>query len=253
MRKEERFERIRSELARKGSVNGDELAGLLAASRATVRRDLANMQKLGMLRRTHGGAAALEIRDELPFQSKLAAYLPEKRAIGFTAASLIREGWVIGSTGGTTVVQVIRALKDKKVTIVTNAINLAMELAAYDFPEVIVTGGVLRARSYELVGHIAEHTIQAFNLDLALIGVDGLDMIHGLSTFTIGEAHAAALYIEHAREVWVVADHSKIGSSAPALVAPLSRVSRVITDAGLPQSTVQSLSAAGVAVTLAAL
>jgi DeoR/GlpR family transcriptional regulator of sugar metabolism len=253
MRKEERFERIRSELARKGSVDGDELSALLAASRATIRRDLVNMQKLGMLRRTHGGAAALESRDELPFQSKLAAHLPEKRAIGFTAASLVREGWVIGCTGGTTVTQVVKALKGKKVTLVTNAINLAMDLAGSESLEVIVTGGVLRTRSYELVGHIAERTIQDFHLDVALIGVDGLDFTHGLSTFTIAEAHAAALYIEHAREVWVVTDHSKIGATAPALIAPLARVSRVITDSGLPQAAAESFAAAGVAVTLAPL
>jgi len=253
MRKEERFERIRSELARKGSVHGDELASLLIASRATIRRDLASMQRLGMLRRTHGGAAILDARDELPFQTKVAAYLPEKRAIGFMAATLIREGWVIGSTGGTTVIQAIKALKDKKVTIVTNAINLAMEMAASEFQEVIVTGGILRSRSYELVGHIAEQTIQAFHLDLALIGVDGLDLIHGLSSFTIGEAHAAALYIKHAREVWVVVDHSKIGTTAPALIAPLSAVGRIITDSGLPQAAAESLSGAGVAVTIAPL
>jgi DeoR/GlpR family transcriptional regulator of sugar metabolism len=253
MRKVERFERIRSELARKGSVDGEELSELLSASRATVRRDLASMQKLGMLRRTHGGAAALDGRDELPFQSKLAAYLPEKRAIGFMTASLIRDGWVIGCTGGTTAIQAIKALKEKKVTVVTNAVNLAMELAASESLEVIVTGGVLRARSYELIGHIAERTIAAFHFDLALIGVDGLDLVHGLSTFTIAEAHAAALYIEHAREVWVVADHSKIGSTAPALVAPLSRVSRVITDAGLPGDAAESLAGAGVEVTIAPL
>ncbi len=253
MTREERFERIRSELARKGSVDGDDLAALLGASRATIRRDLDAMQKTGRLRRIHGGATSVDSRDELPFQSKLAACLPEKRAIGYMTASLIRDGWVIGCTGGTTVTQVIRALREKRVTVVTNAINLAMDLAAADSLEVIVTGGVLRTRSYELVGHIADRTIRDFHLDVAVIGVDGLDFTNGLSTFTIAEAHAAALYIDHAREVWVVTDHTKIGRTAPALIAPLSRVNRVITDAGLPRELSESFAAAGITLTLAPL
>jgi DeoR/GlpR family transcriptional regulator of sugar metabolism len=253
MIREERFERIKSELARKGSVDGDELATLLKTSRATIRRDLDAMQDRGILRRTHGGATTNDARDELPFQSKLAAYLPEKRAIAVCTASLIKDGQVIGCTGGTTIAQVIKALKEKRVTVVTNAINIAMELAAAESVEVIVTGGTLRTRSYELVGHIAERTIQDFHLDVALIGVDGLDFTHGLSTFTAAEAHAASLYIDHAREVWVVADHSKIGKTAPALIAPLSRVNRVITDANVPRDLIEAFVHAGLDLTIAPL
>jgi DeoR/GlpR family transcriptional regulator of sugar metabolism len=101
------------------------------------------------------------------------------------------------------------------------------------------------------VGHIAERTIQDFHLDIALIGVDGLDFEHGISTFTIAEAHAAALYIEHSREVWVVTDHSKIGKTAPAIIAPLSRVSRVITDGNVPADLAERLAQAGVTLTTA--
>ncbi len=128
-----------------------------------------------------------------------------------------------------------------------------MELAAADSVEVIVTGGTLRTRTYELVGHIAERTIQDFHLDIALVGVDGLDFVHGLSTFTVAEAHAAALYIEHAREVWVVADHSKIGKTAPALIAPLSRVDRVITDANVPSNLVDAFAQVGLTLSIAPL
>jgi DeoR/GlpR family transcriptional regulator of sugar metabolism len=253
MLREERFERIRSELAVKGSVDGDELAAALKTSRATIRRDLDTMQERGMLRRTHGGAVSIDTGNELPFQSKLNAFLPEKRAIGVCAASLIKDGNVIGCTGGTTVIQVIKALREKHVTVVTNAVNVAMELAAAESVEVVVTGGVLRTRSYELVGHLAERTIKDFRLDIALLGVDGLDFELGLSTFTIAEAHAAALYIDHAREVWVVADHSKIGKTAPGLIAPISRVTRVITDANISPELVDAFTAAGLGLTIAPL
>ena len=147
--------------------------------------------------------------------------------------------------------QVIKALKGRRVTLVTNAVNLAMELAASESTEVVITGGVLRTRSYELVGHMAERAIQDFNLDIALIGVDGLDFDNGISTFTIAEAHAAALYVERSREVWVVADHSKIGRIAPAIIAPLSKVSRVITDSGVSPDYVERFAQAGVATTIA--
>jgi DeoR/GlpR family transcriptional regulator of sugar metabolism len=253
MIKEKRYERIRSELARKGSVDVEELADLLQISRPTVRRDLHEMQERGYLRRTHGGAIVISDPDELPFQSKVSAYLSEKRAIGAMTASLIPDGRVIGCTGGTTVMQVMKALKGKTLTVVTNAVNIAMELAPFESLEVIITGGTLRTRSYEMVGHIAERTIRSYHLDIALIGVDGLDLHHGLSTFTDAEAYAAALYIEHAREVWVVADHSKIGKTAPALIAPLSRVSRLITDSNMAPDQAQIIRESGIALTLAEL
>jgi len=251
MIKEERFERIRSELAKKGIVDGDELAELLGVSRATIRRDLDALEEQSLLKRTHGGAQAADSDDELPFHSKEAAYMREKRAIGLAAAALVPEGSVLGCTGGTTVMSVVKALRGKQLTVVTNAINVAMELAPSDTAQVIVTGGTLRARSYELVGHIADRTLGEFHLDLAILGVDGIDIERGVSTYTIAEAHAAALYISQAERVWVVADNSKAGKIAPALIAPLSKVHRLITDPGIDPGLRSRLEAAGLEVIIA--
>ncbi len=251
MIKEERFERIREELAKKGIVDGDELAGLLGVSRATIRRDLDALEERGFLTRTHGGAQATDPEDELPFHSKVSAYMREKRAIGLAVAALVPEGAVIGCTGGTTVMAAIKCLRGKSVTVVTNAINVAMELAPSEQAQVIVTGGSLRTRSYELVGHIADRTLGEFHLDLALIGVDGIDIERGISTYTIAEAHAAALYISQAERVWVVADHSKAGKVAPALIAPLAKVHRLVTDPGLDGGIRARLEAAGLEVVVA--
>lgn len=251
MIKEERFERIRGELAKKGIVDGDELAEFLGVSRATIRRDLDALEALGFLRRTHGGAQASDTDDELPFHSKLSAYMREKRAIGNSAAARIPEDAVIGCTGGTTVISVVKALRGKRITVVTNAINVAMELAPSEAAQVIVTGGTLRTRSYELVGHIADRTLGEFHLDIALLGVDGIDMERGLSTYTIAEAHAAALYLSQAERVWVVADHSKAGKVAPALIAPLSKVHCLVTDPGLDPALRSRFEAAGLEVVIA--
>jgi DeoR/GlpR family transcriptional regulator of sugar metabolism len=253
MIKEERFERIRSELAKRGTVQSEELSELLGISRATVRRDLEAMEGLGMLRRTRGGATVATPSDELPFHTKLAAYLPEKRAIGALVASLIPDKAVIGCSGGTTVMNVIKALQKKQLTILTNAVNVAMELAPFDSAQVIVTGGVLSARTYELVGHIADRTIEGFHLDIALLGVDGISFDYGLSTYTIADAHTDSLYMNHATETWVVADHSKFGKVAPALIAPIGSVKRIVSDSGLSAADRHALEAAGVEVIIAEL
>ena len=152
MIREIRLERIRQELAKQGIIDGDEIADLLDVSRATIRRDLDALEEMGHLKRTHGGAIAIDPKNELPFFSKLSVSGTEKREIGIKAASLIPEGAVIGCTGGTTVMGVMKAIGDKKLTVVTNAINIAMELAVIDSVQVVVTGGALRSHSYELVG-----------------------------------------------------------------------------------------------------
>jgi DeoR/GlpR family transcriptional regulator of sugar metabolism len=251
MLKEERFERIRSELAKKGMLDGDELAALLEVSRATIRRDLDALEEQGLLKSTHGGAQAADSEDELPFHLKVSANSREKRAIGMAAAARVPEGAVIGCTGGTTVMAAIKFLKGKAMTVVTNAINVAMELAPSEQAQVVVTGGTLRTRSYELVGHIADRTLGEFHLDIALLGVDGIDIEEGISTFTIAEAHAAALYVSHAERVWVVADASKVGKVAPALIAPLAKVDCLVTDPGLDPATRARLEAAGLEVVIA--
>ena len=253
MIKEERFERIKSELAKRGTVGGDELAALLGVSMTTIRRDLDALETLGCLTRTHGGATAAHAEDELPFHSKMSSYLPEKRAIGVKAASLIPEGAVIGCSGGTTVMQVIKALKDKSLMVVTNAVNVAMELASTETVQVIVTGGNLSARTFELVGPIADQILESFHLDIALLGVDGISLRHGLSTYTVADAHTDSQYMRHAEETWVVADHSKIGKVTPALVAPLNHVKRLITDPGIQEQDLRALEASGVDVILAEL
>jgi DeoR/GlpR family transcriptional regulator of sugar metabolism len=232
-------------------IDGDALADILGVSRATIRRDFDMLEEQGVLRRTHGGARAVDSEEELPFHFKETAFWREKRAIGLAAADSIPEGAVIGCTGGTTVMDAIKALKGRSITVVTNAINVAMELAPSEKTQVIVTGGALRTRSYELVGHIADRTLAEFHLDIGLLGVDGIDIERGISTFTVAEAHAAALYVSQAEKVWVVADHSKVGKIAPALIAPLSKISRLVTDPGLSPDMRVTLEGAGLEVIVA--
>ncbi|HBZ35808.1 MAG TPA: DeoR/GlpR transcriptional regulator [Rikenellaceae bacterium] len=243
-----RFEAIQNELAIKGVVDVIELAELLHSSKATIRRDLDALEKLGILKRTHGGAQVVDSDEELPFHTKMMAHSQEKRAIGIKTASCIPDGSIIGCTGGTTVLSIVKHLKEKQITVVTNAINIAMELATSKMVEVIVSGGTLRSRTYEMVGHVADRTLSELNLDFALIGVDGIDILRGISTYTMQEAHAASVFINQAKYVWVVADYSKIGKIAPAIIAPISKVNRIFTDKGIPSPMKKQLEAAGIEV-----
>lgn len=251
MIKAERHDRILSELAKNGAVGVQQIAALLDVSEATVRRDLSELDEKKLVRRSHGGAALRDGHDELPYQSKVTSYLAEKRRIGAKAASLVQPHQVIGCSGGTTMTQVIKALRDKPLRIVTNAINLAMELIHAPDIEVLITGGIFRSRTYELVGHVAERTLKDVHLDIAIIGVDGLSLKHGLTTYNNAEAYACRSIIERASQVWVVADHSKLEQVRPAIIAPLERVHRLITDTGATSKLVEPYKKKGIEVILA--
>lgn len=251
MIKAERHDIILSELAKRGSVSVGGLSSLLGVSEATVRRDLTELGEEGSVRRTHGGAILRDTSDELPFSSKVTAYLAEKRRIGVATAALVAPGQVVGCSGGTTVVQVMRALRGKAVRIVTNAVNVPMEFVHSPETEVWVTGGLFRGRTYELIGRIAERTLGEMNLDVALLGVDGLSLECGLTTYNQTEAHVSHELVARAREVWVVADGSKLGLVKPAVMAPIAKLTRLVTDTGASEDFVARLRDRGVEVVLA--
>lgn len=179
----ERHERILAELARRGTVSAHELVTLLDASLATVRRDIADLDEARALTRTHGGATLLQGREELPFDAKVMAYLPEKRRIGAMVGSMFQPGAMIGLGGGTTVMQIIPAILRQRLKVVTTAINLALDLRHAPEIEVTLTGGTLRPRTAEMVGHVAERTLRDIHIDVAVIGVDGLEATAGLTTY----------------------------------------------------------------------
>lgn len=178
----------------------------------------------------------------------MTAFLAEKRRIGALAASMLKPHQVVGCSGGTTVTHVMKALRGKPLTVVTNAITIAVELGSEFAGEVVLTGGSLRRRSYEMVGPIAERTIREFAVDVALLGVDGLTLEHGLMTFSPAEAFVNRVFIEQAREVWVVTDHSKLGKATPAVIAPLDRLDVLITDSEAPEAFLREVTSRGIRV-----
>jgi DeoR family transcriptional regulator of aga operon len=242
MRQADRFGVIVERLSADGSVAVGDLAGELGVSAATVRRD-----------RTHGGAVAHGVLYELPLRYRSARHQEQKARIARAAAARVPDGAAIGMTGGTTTTEVARALADReRLTVVTNSLSIASELAVRPNLKLVVTGGVARKESYELVGPLAESALASLNLDLVVIGVDGIDVHAGFTTHHEVEAHTNRALIERARRVIVAADSSKIGQVAFARICDLDEVHEVITDAAADAAQIAAIRAAGLAVTLVA-
>jgi len=247
MRQSERLSAILEALANDGSVGVADLATQLDVSAATVRRDLEFLEHQRMLTRTHGGAVAQGVLYELPLRYKSARHQEEKKRIAAEAATRVADGLAIGLTGGTTTTEVARAVIDRqRLTVVTNALNIASELAIRPNLKLVVTGGYARPESYELVGPLAEQALAGLNLDVVFLGVDGISPTAGITTHHEVEAHTNLALIERARHVVVVTDSSKIGLVAFAQICPIDRVHEVITDAGADRSLLAELREAGV-------
>lgn len=244
----ERQERILAELARRGSVGANELALLLDASLATIRRDISELDERRAVKRTHGGASLPQRREELPYDAKVMAYLPEKRRIGAQVGAMLETGSFIGLGGGTTVMQILPAIRRMELRVVTTAVNVALELRDAKDVSVTLTGGTLRRRTAEMVGHVAERTLRDIHMDVTIIGVDGIDAAAGLTTFDASEAYVNRVMLEQAREVWIVSDHSKFNQILPALICPLSKVTRLITDTGATEAMIGPIRDQGVEV-----
>jgi len=188
--KSARLSAILDRLASGGTVDVGGLAKELAASQATIRRDLATLERQRLLQRTHGGAVAHAVSYELPLRYKGVRFAAEKRRIAAAAAGTVAEGMAVGLTGGTTATEVARALADRpRLTIVTNALNIASELGIRPNIKLIVTGGLARSQTFELSGPIAEASLAGLHLDVAFIGVDGVDASAGCTTHEEVEAH----------------------------------------------------------------
>jgi DeoR family transcriptional regulator of aga operon len=251
VRQADRLSRIVEQISTNGSVGVGHLADSLGVSAATVRRDLALLEEQRLLARTHGGAVAHGVLYELPLRYRSARHQEEKARIARAAAERVADGAAVGMTGGTTTTEAARALSDRRgLTVVTNSLSIASELAVRPTLKLVVTGGVARPESYELVGPLAEASLAELNLDVVLIGVDGISAEAGLTTHHEVEAHTNRALISRARRVVVVADSSKVGQVAFARICRLDEVDELITDGAADAATVAAVRDAGVVVTL---
>ncbi|MGH2636835.1 MAG: DeoR/GlpR family DNA-binding transcription regulator, partial [Actinomycetota bacterium] len=221
----ERHRRIEELLRERRVVRVSALSELMGVSEVTIRRDLEALERRGMLERTHGGAVlAQRLRTETAYVDASSAHPAEKRLIGHFAASFVEPGDTLYLNGGTTTPQVVRHLRTSDVTVITNSVAIALEAADRDV-ELVLVGGHYRAPSNSVVGPFATDTLRRTHATKAFIGAEGVSLSSGLTTPVASEAEVAAVMIEQTRgRVVVVADHSKIGTVADFVIAPIQRV-----------------------------
>ena len=253
MRQEERLSLILERLSQTGSVGVSGVATELGVSTASVRRDLQLLEEQHLLSRTHGGAVANATVYELPLRYRSGSHKGEKRRIAAVAAERVDDTVAtVGMTGGTTTTEVARRLADRLgLTVVTNALNIASDLALHPDIKLIVTGGTARSESYELVGPLAESTLAGLNLDVVVVGVDGISVGGGLTTYHEVEAATNRAMIGRARRVIVVADGSKVGKLALARICDAEAVDELITGESADAAELTRLETAGMTVTRA--
>jgi DeoR family transcriptional regulator of aga operon len=241
MSRYERWNDLLSLLAGRGRLSVEEAAAELSVSAATIRRDFDELAQQQMLTRTRGGAVAHTVTYDLPLRYKSARRASDKQRIAAVAAGLVEPGAVVGVNGGTTTTEVARALATRAdlhadsgspaVTVVTNALNIAGELVVRPHVKIVLTGGVALPQSYELVGPLAGGVFDQVTLDLAFLGVSGLDIERGATCGNEDEASINRQMAVRAERVVVVADGSKLGGRAFAKICDIGEIDVLVTDA----------------------
>lgn len=236
---------------RRGRASVDELAERFDVSAVTVRTDLEALAGSGVLARSRGGALPTRPVPDLPVALKQGMRAEEKSRIARAAAQLVRDGETIILDSGTTTAAIARRLRAARLsslTVVTNAINVALELSGRAGIRVLMPGGTLRPMSYSLVGPAAERMLSGLSADRCFLGVDGLDAEAGITTPEPMEAALNALMIGASRQVVGVADASKLGRRSLSLIAPADRLDLLVTDDAADPEQVRALRGLGIEV-----
>ena len=235
-----------STVATKGTVDVVALAERFSVSTATIRRDLDTLEQQRLVSRTHGGAAKHEAFNDLPLGYKTAQDLAEKRRIAECAMQFLDGARVIGLTGGTTLTEFARLLVDRDgITVVTNALNVAIDLVSSPGLRVFAAGGEVRSSSNEAVGPNAEAFLSSYNIDVAFLGVDGVDAEAGCTNYDPSGAAVNAALHRRGRTKIVLADATKIERVALAPVCSMSEVDVLITDSRAPEEALDQIRSHG--------
>nr|BAL55923.1 DeoR family transcriptional regulator [uncultured Chloroflexota bacterium] len=250
-----RQQQILALLESKGEVRVSELCQQFGVSEMTIRRDLAALDRAGLIRRTHGGAISGRGRSyEPPFLERANTNLNQKKRIAGLAITLIHDGESIALDVGTTTLEVAMALRQKalrNLTIITSSLHIANLLAEMPHIRLIVSGGILRPGEHSLIGHLAERTFREFYVDKLFLGVGGISLEAGLTEFNLEDALVKQAMLQNAKECIVLADSSKLNRIALNRIAPLHAIHTLITDAEADRDTLQRLQELGIRILLA--
>lgn len=231
-------------LKQKGRITVQEIVDQFHCSETTARRDLDMLERTESVIRTIGGAMydGFQTVKEATFAEKTNLLWIEKENIAARAASFVESGDIIGLSGGTTTYLIAKALKEHHgITVVTNAVNIAMELADCEDIQVVVTGGIMRSKSFELCGPLAEKMVAELHIGKMFLGIDGINVQQGLTTYSEAEAQIAKMLLSRSQQIYAVFDHSKVNKASLFSIAPISAVHGLITDAQLEADMMQAI------------
>ncbi len=239
-----------------GKTSVDELTVILKMSPASVRRDLVRLEERGLVHRIHGGAMLADqatyepFRFDATFGIREARFTKEKQRIAQAAAELVEENETIGITAGTTTTQVAQCLRLRSnLHIITNAVNIAMELSSSAGLDTTLTGGRMRWQgAFSLIGPAAIESLNVVMMDRVFVGVCGVDPERGATTIEADEAAVFRAMTRQTKQVVVVADSSKVGMISPVIICPTAAIDILITDDGIPDEAVAAFEKAGVQV-----
>jgi DeoR family transcriptional regulator, aga operon transcriptional repressor len=230
----ERQSRIVEQARRDGFIGIAALSRTLGADRSTVRRDLYELEGLGLLRRTRGGALAASSSGNTAYAARRDGAVRQKEAIGRAAAGLVGQGETVILDAGSTTFEVAVALQQRRdVGVITNDLRIAMCLAEYPRDQLVVIGGILREGQYTLLGSRAVGELREMHADRLFLGADAVHSDFGVTNTSLAEVDVKRAMIAAAREVALVADASKFQHRALAPICGIDEVNLVITDDGL--------------------
>lgn len=256
MNSQERKSKIVELIHETGRVNISVICSMFDVSEMTVRRDLNELDRQGLVRRVHGGAIASLGRSYEPsFQTRAVKNETAKEAIGRKAAELIFDGDSIALDVGTTTLEIVPGLVGKRnLTVVTSCLQIASKIVDQLSLEIdarlIITGGIVRPRELSMIGHIPERVYQDLHVDKAFIGIGGVSLMDGFTEYNIEDTQIKKMLIKSAREKIVVADGAKFGVTTFASVAQLTEIDTIVTDRTAPMDMIEQIRKQGVEVIL---
>jgi DeoR/GlpR family transcriptional regulator of sugar metabolism len=250
---ETRRRRLLELITRQGFATLEELVKVIGVSESTIRRDLETLDLSGSIKRTHGGAIYTgEVRSMPAFEERTATAAAEKRAIGLAAAGLLEDGDTVLLDGGTTTMEVARALVGRRLQVVTNSLPIAQLLASSQQTDLILIGGYIYPRTGVALGPLAIAAMQSIRVRTAILGAGGI-VAEGIYNSNSLLVETERQMTDCGQEVMIVADHTKFGRLALARLCGLEEVDQLVVDSALSDRDQAMLEQAGVSIHVAAL
>lgn len=248
----ERRNKILELLNESGKVTVNELSSIFKISNVAIRQDLTELEKQGMLTRVHGGAiTSYKSYYDMSLMQRLNTNSNEKVSIGKKISEMVKDNDTIMMNAGTTPIFVMRELSDKRLTIVTNSIALAVEGAKNPNFKIILLGGDVDSEYQFTYGISAIKALEQYTANLFILSVDGIDVNKGISTFYYQEAEICRYMMLNSNRTIVAADYSKIGRTAFAEIDSLDKIDTIVTSSNADSSKLSKLSAKDIDVIVA--